>query len=42
MCIFIANAGEIAIKAVGRTADILTVVGQIIFCVYRREDLTKD
>ena len=40
--IFIANAGEIAIKAVGRTADILTVIGQIIFYVYPREDLTKD
>lgn len=29
MCIFTANAGEIAIKAVGRAADILTVIGQI-------------
>lgn len=42
MHIFIANAGEIAIKAVGRVADILTVIGQIIFDSYPREDLTKD
>lgn len=42
MHVFIANAGEIAIKAVGRMADILTVIGQIIFYIYPREDLTKD
>lgn len=42
MHVFIAHAGEIAIKAVGRTADILTVIGQIIFYIYPREDLTKD
>lgn len=42
MHIFIADAGEIAIKAVGRTADILTVIGQIIFYVYPRKDLTKE
>lgn len=39
--IFIANAGGIAIKAVGRMADILIVMGQIIFYVFPREDLTK-
>lgn len=42
MHVFIANAGEIAIKAVGRMADILTVIGQIIFSVYPRKDSTKD
>lgn len=42
MHVFIANAGEIAIKAVGRMADILTVIGQIIFYVYPRKASTKD
>lgn len=42
MDIFIPNAGEIAIKAVGGMADILTVIGQIIFYVFPREDLTED
>lgn len=42
MHVFITNAGEIAIKAVGRMADILTVIGQIIFYVYPRKDSTKD
>lgn len=39
--IFVASAGEIAMKAVGRMADILTVIGQIIFNIYPRKDLTK-
>jgi hypothetical protein len=31
--VFIANAGETAIKAVGRKADIFTVIGQVIFYI---------
>lgn len=42
MHIFIANAGEVAIEAAGRMADILTVIGHIIFFIYPREDLTND
>lgn len=40
-CVFVTNPGEITMKAVGRMADILTVIGQIIFNICPRKDVTK-
>lgn len=39
--IFMADAGDSAIKAVGRKTNIFTVIGQVIFYVYPRGGLTR-
>lgn len=40
--IFMADAGDSAIKAAGGKTNIFTVIGQVIFYVFPRGGLTRD